>query len=579
MTRPGPARPWLLPLLVLLALALAGCSAPPTAQEPSDGATSVGPEAPAPDGAPGDAIVLLSPEDGARRVDPRRVVLAWDAPALPGTEVLVVLGDDRAPCVEDAPEAADDAQVCVLAGLAPGADHAWAVGLFRGEDLVLRSPVGTFRTDAPPSAPVPTFPAEGSHDMTPAKAFRYEGATDPDGDRVTHLLEVRDVAGNESTRVVCRPAPLPCRARVHEARAYEWRVVASDGILENASPYVAFRTDARPTPPVLAGPAEGAIQQPLDLALSWSPSVDADGDALTYRVTLHADLTGETVACETQDVTCALPRLRAGQAYTLRVAARDPAGLEGHATLRFTTRLPVLFLHGWTGDWTTWEHLAGRLAADGYEVLDFTNVTGHRLLHYLPRDDAEGIERLAAAQVAPLVRQALEGHGYPPDQRLDVVAHSMGGLIARTLVEKEGATGPGFAIPHGWSRQVRTLSLVGTPNQGSKWAGEWNCYKDGTDTNVWYASCLQLQAEGDFVHRFLGTAPPPTTVRAVRYYTYGGGSDWVVGPDSPRLPDVPHFHFDQGCHAYHADWYSPDCTDHALPRSDDVYRALLEVLR
>ena len=64
------------------------------------------------------------------------------------------------------------------------------------------------------------------------------------------------------------------------------------------------------------------------------------------------------------------------------------------------------------------------------------------------------------AETARALKSRLEGVGLCPDhgKNLDVIAHSMGGLVSRWLIEREEG-----------NRVVRRLIMLGTPNGGSPW--------------------------------------------------------------------------------------------------------------
>ena len=64
------------------------------------------------------------------------------------------------------------------------------------------------------------------------------------------------------------------------------------------------------------------------------------------------------------------------------------------------------------------------------------------------------------ADTARALKDRLAAVGLGPDhgKSLDVIAHSMGGLVSRWFIEREGG-----------NRVVRRLVMLGTPNNGSPW--------------------------------------------------------------------------------------------------------------
>ncbi len=103
---------------------------------------------------------------------------------------------------------------------------------------------------------------------------------------------------------------------------------------------------------------------------------------------------------------------------------------------------PVVLIHGWTGSITnvlinyTWWNLTKKLEAHGFKVLDF-DVTkpGIQWLTYEPGWFEEHHIPWIAARVCEKIKDALILNGYPPNQTIDIVAHSMGGLVARFMAE------------------------------------------------------------------------------------------------------------------------------------------------
>lgn len=151
---------------------------------------------------------------------------------------------------------------------------------------------------------------------------------------------------------------------------------------------------------------------------------------------------------------------------------------------------PVVLIHGWAGSVSnsllnfTWWNLTQKLQLHGYDVLDFdTSTPGIQYLRYSPGWDDHHIPWVAA-RVSDTIRHALVMNGYSPDQTFDVVAHSMGGLIARFMAEHPSADvdywnsswqpgdegtpwyGDGDVDVFIDGRQIDDLVMVGTPNHG-----------------------------------------------------------------------------------------------------------------
>lgn len=104
---------------------------------------------------------------------------------------------------------------------------------------------------------------------------------------------------------------------------------------------------------------------------------------------------------------------------------------------------PVVLVHGILGQrHLYWNLLRGRLEAAGLHVEDAP-------LSYLLLGDM----RVAARQLRQFVEEVLRRTGA---ERVDIVCHSAGGLVARY-----------FLVYHGGARRTRRLVTLGTPHQGT----------------------------------------------------------------------------------------------------------------
>jgi len=106
----------------------------------------------------------------------------------------------------------------------------------------------------------------------------------------------------------------------------------------------------------------------------------------------------------------------------------------------------VLLLHGFFQTRNIWELMEDRLRHDGYGVLSFD------LGGLLWRFNTRPIPDLAAL-IADKLERLCERHDL---DRLHIVGHSKGGLIARAYIQR-----------HGGDRRVKSLITLGTPHHGT----------------------------------------------------------------------------------------------------------------
>lgn len=219
-------------------------------------------------------------------------------------------------------------------------------------------------------------------------------------------------------------------------------------------------------------------------------------------------------------------------------------------------RYPVVLVHGWTGAGTSFGAMIPKLQAQGFPVLDFdTSTPGTQALTYTPTS-GQHVPAIAK-QVQTKIQAALAANGYPADQPVDVVAHSMGGLVARFLVEHPGADvdtfdstgwhGDGVAdIRTDWAARVDDLVMLGTPNHGT-----WEGWVPGTlgGFGVWNASGGDMRPGSVFLTKtgyaekagetYTSIGGDPVYGQFLKYdYTGDGvkhGFDGVVPAESPYV--------------------------------------------
>lgn len=162
---------------------------------------------------------------------------------------------------------------------------------------------------------------------------------------------------------------------------------------------------------------------------------------------------------------------------------------------------PVLIIHGFLGTRGSMYMLERRLVEDGFVVVSFNlgtlNVRDIRRSAFLIH---RKIERILAQT---------------PSQRIDIIGHSMGGLIGLYYVKKLG----------GHSR-VRKLIMMGTPIRGT-----WAALMGVMTLGLWSTSSWQLLPRSRFLDELAQGPMPP----GVEVHTIAAVRDWVVPLPTTRL--------------------------------------------
>lgn len=192
---------------------------------------------------------------------------------------------------------------------------------------------------------------------------------------------------------------------------------------------------------------------------------------------------------------------------------------------------PVLIIHGFLGTRGSMYLLERRLVDDGFVVVSFNlgtlNVRDIRASAFLIH---RKIERILAQT---------------PSQRIDIIGHSMGGLIGLYYVKKLG----GHA-------RVRKLVMMGTPIRGT-----WAALAGVVTLGLWSTSSWQLLPRSRFLDELaMGPIPP-----GVEVHTIAAARDWVVPPSTTRVPG--------------ANAMTVPLGHSSLVVSEAVYRRLVHALR
>ena len=163
---------------------------------------------------------------------------------------------------------------------------------------------------------------------------------------------------------------------------------------------------------------------------------------------------------------------------------------------------PILLIHGFLGTRGSMYMLERRLVDDGFVVVSFNIGT-------LNVRDIRRSAFLIHRKIERVLAQA-------PAQKIDILGHSMGGLIGLYYVKKLG----------GHSR-VRKLIMMGTPVRGT-----WIALAGVATLGLWSTSSWQLLPRSRFLDELAqGPLPPGTEV-----HTIAAARDWVVPLSTTRVP-------------------------------------------
>jgi triacylglycerol lipase len=153
-----------------------------------------------------------------------------------------------------------------------------------------------------------------------------------------------------------------------------------------------------------------------------------------------------------------------------------------------------LLIHGFLGTRGSMYLLEKRLRDDGFMVISFNigavNTRDIRRSAFLIRTK---VERILADS---------------PWQKIDILGHSMGGLIGMYYAKKLGG-----------AARIRKLIMMGTPVQGT-----WIALAGIATLGLWSTSSWQLLPRSRFLDELAAGPMPPD----LEVYTLAAARDWVV---------------------------------------------------
>ncbi|MDX1611881.1 MAG: hypothetical protein R3185_05890 [Candidatus Thermoplasmatota archaeon] len=220
---------------------------------------------------------------------------------------------------------------------------------------------------------------------------------------------------------------------------------------------------------------------------------------------------------------------------------------------------PLVLIPGWHGDGDGFREMIPQLEAQGFTVIDFEpGEPGTQALSYEPTADGQHIPYVAGKIVEEAIQDALVDNGFSETQKVDIIAHSMGGLVSRFLIEQPGADvdfwddatgwyGDGTAdVRTDWANRVDDLIMLGTPNHGTweAWVpsnlggfGKWNPTGGDMYPGSTFLDAMGYDEPAGETYHAIGGDPAYLQILS---YDYDGdgvshGFDGVVPAESPYV--------------------------------------------
>ena len=155
---------------------------------------------------------------------------------------------------------------------------------------------------------------------------------------------------------------------------------------------------------------------------------------------------------------------------------------------------PILFVHGWNSNSSTWTTMIGRFQADGWASNELYNWQ-----YNYSQSNAT-----TAQQISTKVNEILAATGAT---KVDIISHSMGGLSSRYYAKNLGG-----------SAKIDEWVSLGGPNHGTDTASF--CFS---------TACTEMRLNSTFTKNLNATDETPGTTN---YRTWWSACDSIINPDS-----------------------------------------------
>lgn len=158
------------------------------------------------------------------------------------------------------------------------------------------------------------------------------------------------------------------------------------------------------------------------------------------------------------------------------------------------THDPILFVHGWNSNSSTWTTMIGRFSADGWAANELYNW----------QYNTSQSNATTASQISTKVNEILAATGAT---KVDIISHSMGGLSSRYYSKNLGG-----------SAKIDEWVSLGGPNHGTDTASF--CFS---------TACTEMRLNSTFTKNLNATDETPGTPN---YRTWWSACDSIINPDS-----------------------------------------------
>ena len=178
----------------------------------------------------------------------------------------------------------------------------------------------------PPSRPDGVTASEVTHDSA---TITWNPSVDPNGDPITYRVKYREAEGAFGAPITTTATTLELTG-LASTTTYDTRVVASDGVLSRARVEKGLFTTLAdggagdPEPPSKPSGVSASDVGPDTATITWDPSVDLNGDPVTYLLRYRPNgTTAWTAPVETSETRMVLTDLAPLTAYDVRIVATD----------------------------------------------------------------------------------------------------------------------------------------------------------------------------------------------------------------------------------------------------------------